>query len=59
MFSGSFKKQKDEAKEKRLEQLRKIQGRDVEYYKDELFSDLNLNKDKLVNSEIDREIYNV
>ena len=38
----SVNKEEKEVQEKRLEELRQKQGRDVEYYKDELFSKLNI-----------------
>ena len=38
----------------RLKELRKKQGTDVEYFKDELFSNLNLDKEKLISGQIDK-----
>ena len=42
-------------------ELRKIQGNDVEYYKDELFQELNMDKEAAykINGSIDTKIYNV
>ena len=46
-------------KEERLEQLRKKQGRDVEYYKDELMQDLKVDEEKAMklNGKIDFTVY--
>ena len=48
------------AKEDRLVYLRRKQGTDTEYYKDQLMADINLNKEKASElGEVDFKIYNV
>ena len=40
------KEQVDAQKQERLEQLRLKQGREIEYYKEELMSDIHMDVDK-------------
>ena len=49
------------AKQKRLEELRKIQGNDVEYYKDELMQDLKVDREAAMklNGKVDFKVYAV
>ena len=70
MAYGIFNKPKIKADEEesskaqqlaRLKELRNQQGSDVEYYKDELFQELTVDKQKSmeINGQIDFKIYNV
>ena len=56
-YTGS--KSAKEEKEQRLEELRKKQGRDVEYYKDELMQSLKVDEEKAIklNGKIDFTVY--
>ena len=56
-----FDQDKKKKGQERLQELRKKQGSDVEYYKDELMTDLKLDRKKAyeINGKIDKKTYNV